>query len=268
LAAVGTDKLSERVGLNNVIGDQKLSGVIGLLVYVLILVPVIVGSLNALQLDAVTKPASDMLNKILGALPGIFAAVLVVGIAYIVAQLVAGLATNVLGSIGFDRLPARLGLARETTAGRRTPSEIAGTILMVAVVLFATMQALPMLGFDLLASMMSQFLAFASQVLLGLVIFGFGLYFAKLVSDLITDSGIANAELLAKIGRIAILILAGAMGLQQMGLAQEIVNLTYGLTLGAVAVAAAISFGIGGRDAAKTLVDDWVKNRRTKRQAG
>lgn len=47
-----------------------------------------------------------------------------------------------------------------------------------------------------------------------------------------------------------------------MNLAQEIINLAFGITLGAVAVAAAIAFGIGGRDAAKNLVDDFAKSRR------
>ena len=167
-----------------------------------------------------------------------------------------------LSAIGFDKLPARLGLAGEPAKGNRTPSQIAGTIVMVAIVLFAVMQALPMLGFDLLAGMMRDFLTFASQVLLGLVVFGFGMYLAKFVADLIRDSRIENAGLLATIARVAILVLAGTMGLRQMNLAQEIVTLAFGLTLGAVAIAAAIAFGIGGRTAAKTLVDDFMKSRR------
>jgi hypothetical protein len=262
LAAAGADRLSQRVGLSQALGDGKLSAVLGLLIYILILIPVVVGSLNALQMEAVTGPASQMLNIILGTLPGILAAVLVVGVAYVVASVVSGLATNMLSAIGFDRLPARLGLAAAPAKGRRTPSQIAGTIVMVAIVLFAVMQALPMLGFNLLAGMMYEFLTFGSHVLLGLVVFGFGLYLAKLVADMIRDSRIANAKLLATIARVAILVLAGAMGLRQMNLAQEIITLAFGLTLGAVAVAAAIAFGIGGRSAAKTLVDDFVKSRR------
>lgn len=262
LVAAGADRLSKRVGLSKVIGDNKLSVALGLVVYILTLVPVIVGSLNALQMEAVTGPASQMLNIILGTLPGILAAVLVVGVAYVVARIVSGLTMNMLVAIGFDKLPARLGLAAKPVKGHRTPSQIAGTIVMVAIVLFATMQALPMLGFDLLAGMMSDFLTFASRVLLGLVIFGFGLFFAKLVADMVRDSRIANARLLSTIARVAILVLAGAMGLRQMNLAQEIINLAFGITLGAVAIAAAIAFGIGGRNAAKTLVDDFVKSRR------
>jgi hypothetical protein len=98
-------------------------------------------------------------------------------------------------------------------------------------------------------------------VLVALVIFGFGLFAAKLVADMIADSGIPNARLLAVTARAAILVLAGAMGLQQTGVAQEIVNLAFGITVGAIAVAGAIAFGIGARDAAKNIVDGFVADR-------
>ena len=265
LVAVGVDRLSDRVGLATIIGGNRLSVVLGTLVYVLVFIPVIVASLNTLEIDAVTQPASEMLNTMLGTVPGIISAVFVVGVAYVVGYFVAGLARNLLVTIGFDRLPDRLGIARATPTGGRTPSQIAGTVILVAIVLFAVMQAMPMLGFDLLAEMMSNFLAFAMKVLVGLVIFGFGLFFARLIGDMIRDSAIENSDLLSKIARGAIIVLATAMGLQQAGLAQEIVNIAFGVAAGAVAIAAAIAFGIGGRDAAKTLIEDFAKRRQSRK---
>jgi len=44
-----------------------------------------------------------------------------------------------------------------------------------------------------------------------------------------------------------------------MGLADNIVNMAFGFTLGAVAIAAALAFGLGGRDAAKTVADRWAR---------
>lgn len=262
LEAVGIDRLSERVGLATLMGGSRLSGALGLLVYVLAFVPVIIASLNALKIEAVTQPASEMLDTMLGTIPGIISAVLVVGVAYVVGHIVSGIVTNLLTAIGFDRLPFHLGIAQATPTGGRTPSQITGTIVMVAIVLFAIMQALPMLGFDLMAAMLAEFLQFATRVFLGLVIFGFGLYFARLVGDLIRDSAVENAQLLSRIARVSIIVLAGAMGLQQIGLAEEIVNIAFGITAGAIAVAAAIAFGFGGRDAAKALIDDFAKDRR------
>jgi len=262
LAAVGVDRLSDRVGVAKVLGQKKLSEVIGLVVYILILIPVIVAALNALQIEAITQPASQMLENILNAIPGIFAAVLIVAIAYVVGRVVAELATNLLASIGFNSLPVRLGLAKtEAPAGTRTPAEVAGYLLLLAIMLLAVMQALPMLGFDLAAEMMSQFLVFAGHILLGLLIFALGLYFARLAADVIAAANLTNGRLLAWISRAAILVLAAAMALRQMGLANEIVVIAFGSILGAIAVAAAIAFGIGGRDAAKKAIDSVVSSK-------
>ena len=84
LAAAGVDRLSERVGLGAALGRQTLSGLLGLLVYILILVPVLISALNALQIEAVTRPATNMLNTFLAAIPNIFAAAVVLAISYVV----------------------------------------------------------------------------------------------------------------------------------------------------------------------------------------
>ncbi len=80
LVAIRADRLSERVGLAPVLGTQRLSGVLGLVVYILILIPVLIAALNALALEATTRPASNMLTMILEAIPAIFAAMLLVSL--------------------------------------------------------------------------------------------------------------------------------------------------------------------------------------------
>ena len=54
------------------------------------------------------------------------------------------------------------------------------------------------------------------------------------------------------------------MGLRAMGLADDIVNLAFGLTLGAIAVAFALSFGLGGREAAGEHMQHWLSQFRSK----
>jgi len=257
LAAIGTDGLSERVGLRAVLGDQTLSSLIGLVVYVVILIPVIIAALNALELNAITQPASLMLNKILAALPNLFAGTLILIVSYVVAKLVSSLAAGVLAGFGFDTLPRRLGLGDVAESGAQTPSQIAGFILLVAIMLFATVEALDLIGFAAVADLVSQFLVFTGHIIVGLFIFGLGLYLAQLAAKLVKDSSLPNADLLATLARIAIIILALAMGLGEMGLGDEIVSLAFGLTLGAIAVALAIAFGLGGRDAAGRIVAKW-----------
>jgi hypothetical protein len=262
LAAVGADRLGDRVGLAQVLGQNRLSDVLGLVVYVLVLIPVLIAFLSALQIEAVTKPASEMLNTILGALPNIFGAALVISIAYVVGRVVANLVAQVLAAVGFNKVPALLGLGKEQATGKQTPAQWVGTLLLIAIVLLAVLQALQLMGFTAVGDLVHGFLMFAWQVLLGLVIIGLGLYFGKLVAETILTTGMSNARLWATTARVMVIVLASAMGLQQMGLGERIIEQAFGLTLGAIAVAVAISFGIGGRDAAKNAIDNFLKSRK------
>ncbi len=262
LASVGVDRLGERVGLGAGVGTQPLSELLGLLLYVLILIPVLIGALNALQLDAVTAPTSNMLDAILGAVPNIFAAALVVGIAFVVGRLVAGLVERLLTGVGFDRVLVWLGIGSDQAMVTWTPSRIAATLVVVAVMLVAAIEGSRLLGFAELAALISRFTVFGAQLLFGLVIFALGLFLASLAARALSGTGVGHATLLAVVARSSILILAGAMALLQMGIADEVVLVAFGLIGGAVAVAAAIAFGIGGRDAARRLLEEWLQSLR------
>ena len=257
LAALGADRLSDHVGLSKSLGDQKLSGLIGLVLYVLILIPVLVASLNALSLDAITQPASEMLNTFLTALPLIFAASLLLVIAFFVAKVVSGLVTNLLTGAGFNGVLVKLGVGSEPADDDRTPSEIVGYLVLVAIMLFATVEAVNLLGFAVLSELVKEFMVFAAHVVLGLIIFAVGLFLANLAASTIRSSAATQANLLALAARGSILVLAGAMALRQMGLADEIITIAFGLGLGAIAVAVAIAFGLGGRDTAADLLGQW-----------
>jgi hypothetical protein len=77
-------------------------------------------------------------------------------------------------------------------------------------------------------------------------------------------SGVAQSGLLAVAARVSILVLAGAMALRQMGLANEIINLAFGLLLGAIAVAMALAFGLGGRELAARELEEWRQSVKSK----
>lgn len=258
LAAVGTDRLAENTGVATALGEQKLSGLIGLLLYVFILIPVLVAALNTLHLDAITAPASEMLETLLAALPLLFGASLVLVIAFFVGRIVSGLVANVLAGMGFDGILERLGIGHEPEEGRQTPSELAGHLVLVALMLFATIESLRLLRFEALAVLIAEFMVFAGHVALGLVVFGIGLYLGNLAAKTIESSRSAQAPLLGLAARVAILVLAGAMALRQMGLANEIITLAFGLLLGAIAVAIALAFGLGCREMAANAMKGWV----------
>lgn len=257
LASAGVDRLSEKWGLAGSLGKQRLSGVIGLVIYFLILVPVLISALAALQLDAITKPASDMLGKIMAALPNIIGASIVVLIAIVIGKVVSGIVTNLLAGVGFNNVLVKLGLARQPPQGRQAPATVVGLLVMGLVILLASVTAADMLGFQAVGVLIKDFIVFAGHILMGALIFGLGLLLAQVVAKGISTSDARNARRLAMVARVVILALAGAMALRQTGVADDIVNLAFGLTLGAAAVAFALAFGLGGREHATHMLDEW-----------
>ncbi|HZX50009.1 MAG TPA: mechanosensitive ion channel [Candidatus Paceibacterota bacterium] len=264
LMSVGVDQIAERVGLGQVLGSQTLSGMLGRIAYVLVLIPVLIASLHALGLEAITQPASNMLNIILAAVPSIFAAVLVMAFAYILGRIVGGLVTNLLANIGFDKVLVMLGFGEESSS-RWKPSDVVGYLALVAIILFAFVESLSLLGFGVLANLTAEFIVFSGHIILGVVIFAIGLYLANVASNTVAKSKNKKADFLALAAKISILVFAGAMALRQMGLANDIINIAFALVVGAVAVAFVLALGLGGRDVAAAHLEEWVKAFKKKR---
>ena len=261
LAAIGTNQIGTRAGLDGR-GAPSLSNIAGTVVYALVLIPGIIAGLNALQIEPISRPATEMLTALLGAVPAIFGAMIVLGVTYLIGRLVSGLVTNVLTGLGFNRVLALIGLGSEPRGGQRTPAEIVGFLILVGLMLFATIEAVDLLGFVIVANLIANFLTFAGQIVLGGVIFGLGLYLANLARSVILSTAGAEAIWLSQAARFAIIVLTTAMGLRQMGIAPDIVNLAFGILLGAIGVSVALAFGLGSRDVAAREVEGWLNRLR------
>lgn len=262
LMAVGAERLGEREEIKGTVGRQSISGTAGLIVYVLVFVPVLIAALNALNLTAVTDPASDMLRDILAIVPNLVAGVFILLIAFFVGRIVASLTVGVLTGIGFNNVSEKLGVSHATLPGERTSSEIVGYLVYIAIMLFATIEALNLIGFEAMGTLILAFLVFAINAVFGLAIIGLGLFLGKLAAEIVVTTNVPNPTIVAWIARVAIIVLAVAMGVRQMGVAEEIISLAFGLTLGAIAVALAIAFGFGGRDAAARLIEEKVEQKK------
>ena len=290
LAAAGTEKLASKIGLNRAAPGQSLSGLLGTIVYLMILIPTAVAALDALQIPAISGPATAMLQQVLSAIPQVLTAAGILAVAYVVSQFIGELVTNLLNGLGFNNIFRMLGLNtlhQSTTAApttpvaptsttttrsaiapvvkKQTPSEVAGFVAQIGVMLVAAVAATGVLGIPALTELVNGLLQISGQVLSGVVVFAIGLYLANLAQKVVASSGTHQSQVLGQIARLAIIVFVGAMALQQMGIAASIVNLAFGLLLGAIAVAMAISFGLGGRDVASEQLRDWMSGFRDKK---
>jgi hypothetical protein len=133
-----------------------------------------------------------------------------------------------------------------------------GLAVLIGIVLFAAVEAARLLEFGAMAAMLTRVLELASSVLFGAVIIALGILLANILAAASSRDGKPSSEIISTMVRWGVIALATAVGLSFMGLANNIIALAFGLILGSVAVAVAIAFGVGGRDAAKRMLDRWT----------
>ncbi len=282
MVAAGINRIGSRVGI------PQLAPIIGMVVYVLVLIPTAIAALNTLEVRAISDPAVSMLEQVLTAIPQVIGAGLILAVFYFIGRFLSDLVTQVLRAMGFDDILTWLGLPpleirptaatwrsgdpipddatdamrmeamRHEVTKRRTPSQIVGIVVLVGILLFGAVPASELLQFAALTEIVQAILLISARVLSGILVFAVGLYLANLAFSLVSSLGGQQSQILAQVARIAILVLVGAMALQQMGVATDIVVLAFGLVLGAIAVAVALAFGLGGRDVAAEQLRQWL----------
>ncbi len=230
--------LSERNSLPNIAGS---------LAFLVVIIPTIIAALNALKIEVIARPATNMLNKIMEALPNIFMAAAILIVTFYVIRMVANIIKSLIENTEINQLPAKVGL--QETMGDKKISDLVGYAIIFFAMLFAAIAASDLLGFEPISAIITMFIAFGANIILGAVVLFIGFWLANIIAGVVERSE-KGSQFLANIVRVLIMGLVLAMGLKAMGIADSIVNLAFGLTLGAVAVAFALSFGLGGQEAA------------------
>ena len=237
-------KLATKAGLSE---QNSLPNIAGSLAFLVVIIPTIIAALNALKIDVIARPATNMLNKIMEALPNIFMAIAILVVTFYVVRMVANIIKGLLENTQINQLPAKVGL--QQTMGNKKVSDLVGYAIVFFAMLFASIAAADLLGFEPISAIIGMFIAFGANIILGAVILFIGFWLANIIAGVVERSE-QGSQFLANIVRVLIMGLVLAMGLKAMGIADSIVNLAFGLTLGAVAVAFALSFGLGGQEAA------------------
>jgi hypothetical protein len=250
LGTVDFDKWANKGGVEAVTGNSAITKTIGTIVYVLVIIPVAIAALQMLEISAITEPAMNLLNMVFQAIPLIIGACLLLGLGYVLSRWISGLIRDLLPNLGADRAIDELGILPE---GRKASGVIA-TIVTVAIMIFFAIAATNMLGFPQLTDILQTVLAQAGNVVFGAVLIALGVLIANILRNLIADAtgpGIAS--------NVTYWITTGLfvfIGLKQMQIGGMIVDYAFlALAIGA-AVAFALAFGLGGRDAAARALAD------------
>jgi Mechanosensitive ion channel, conserved TM helix len=269
LSALNLERLAGRAGLK--LGEQPVAvdseGVasegaaparstiakaVGVTASAVIILFAAIGALQILQISAIADPATNMLNTIALAIPKVLNALIWLALAFVVAKWLKSVLETVLPGLGFDNAVRALGIMPTTTV----PSRVVGAIAMTAILLGAAIEAARAIGGDSVAALLFQITELGGKVIFGTVIIVVGIFLARILSTLV-GSSTGEAGYAQTIVKYAIIALFTAIGLTFMGLADQIVMIAFGLILGSAAVATAIAFGLGGRDYAARLLEEW-----------
>jgi len=251
---VGLNKADQQLAMRTGNSDLKVSKLGSSFVFAAILLPIVVAALGILDIEAISGPATAMINKLMAAIPNIIAAGIILAVAWFVSRFVITILNGILEGMNINSMPEKLGMTGMFNESF-TPIKLIGSAITFFTMLAASTAAVEKLNIEVLSTIMAKVLEFGGGILVGGVILVIGNFLSTLAHKHLSASnpGLAN------IARLAILGLVLAMGLRAMGLADNIVNMAFGFTLASVAVAAALAFGLGGRDAAKTVADSWAK---------
>jgi hypothetical protein len=233
---------------------SSIARAVGVIVSATIIIFAAIAALQILEISAISDPATAMLQSIALAIPRVLAALVWLAIAFLIGRWVKTLIETVLPSLGFDDSVRALGVMPATS----NPSRVVGAIAMTAILLAAAIEAARQLGGDSVAVLLFQITELGGKVIFGTVIIVAGLFLARVLSALV-GSSTGEAGYGQTIVKWAIIVLFTSIGLTFMELAPQIVMMAFGLVLGSAAIAAAIAFGLGGRDAAARILEQWAE---------
>ena len=211
------------------------------------------------DIPGISGPVSELLNTILGYIPSIIGAAVILAIFVFIGRFVSNLAKNTLPALGVDSSLASIA-SIDGSAPNFVPSNVIANVSFIGIALMGLTAAMKALGIPELTSVFNTLLEVGGRVVLGAVIIGAGLFIANFISKIVTQT---SGDLAGKIVKYATMIIVTFMGLETMQLGEGIVDTAFSYGLGAAAfaggVGGALAFGLGGREWAGRKLKEWMK---------
>src|SRR5215210_445389 len=207
-------------------------------------------------MQALTRSLSDGIGAILGALPALIGALIILVIGFIIAKILQGIVTRVLKSMGFEGWMESGGVKQffERSQTTQTPLSILGKLIFWLVFFIAITMAVDTLGISAISDVLAQFIAYIPQIIAAILILVLATLLANFVAGIVR--GATGSNVIGSVAQYGIIVFAAFAALTQLGIAPELIAPTFLILLGGVTLAAAIAFGLGGKDVAQQIVED------------
>lgn len=204
------------------------------------------------------------LARLFGAIPNIIGALLLLVIGWIVAGIVGNLFAKLCKAVHIDTVSTRVGAAGflEQTGSKLKASDIMGEIIKWVIRLVFIEMAAEQLGMPQVSQIINQILGFIPNIIVAIVILGVGAFLGKLLGGIVhggaSEAKIGNADLLSRLTYGAVIAFAIIAALNELNVAPVVVNTLYIGLVAAVSLALGLAFGLGGRETAAKLTEQWA----------
>ena len=203
--------------------------------------------------------------------PALFGALVILFAGYLVAKGIEKGSGKILRRMHFNQLLERGGVmhAVERSGSHLNPAKVIANLLFWCVMFAVLLVAANAIGLESLANVFSELVSYIPSVIAAIVIIILGIVLGGFVGGLIMASagGLHGGPWLARTGRAGVIVLAVFMALQELGIATDIVTTAFAILFGAVALALALSFGLGNRELAGEVTREWYQRYQAERRA-
>lgn len=213
----------------------------------------------------------DSLMRLWEYVPALFGAAVVMVAGFLVARFAQRTIHRLLRRVHLNEALQKGGVAPplDPYGVPLTPSRVLGNVVFWFLIFTAMLIAADTLGIDYLGQAFAELVSYVPSVIAAVVIVILGVVLGDLVAALIAASaaGLSGASILGRVGKGGVVLLAVFMSLQELGVATDIVTTAFALIFGAIALALALSFGLGNRDLAGEITRRWYEEWRAERDA-
>src|SRR5919206_611922 len=201
------------------------------------------------------QPLQDALSTFFSYIPQLIGAIVILIVGYVIARILQAVIGRVLQGIGFDRWMERGGIKQffDRAETNQTPASILGALVFWFVFIIAITMATDALGIPQVSVVLAQLVGYIPSIIAAILILILAALLANFLASVVR--GATGSGLLASIARYAIIVYAVFAALTQLGIAVQLTANTFLILLGAVALAGAIAFGIGGQQVARQIIE-------------
>ncbi len=231
--------------------NTKLSELIGKIVFALIFIPTIILALDTLKLDAVSAPATMVLQTAFDMVPNILVSILLVFVGIFLAKIVKDILEGLLSASGVNKLCKNQD--PEAFLSKHKLSYIIAETVKYLIIAIFVFEAISVLNLSILTGISVAILSYMPNIFAVLLILVVAHIAGSFIAKLVEKT--TNSKFLALTVKGIIYVLAIFMTLNQLGIAQAIVNMAFLFVLGAISLAFVLAFGLGGKEFAKKQLE-------------